>query len=482
MLNRSPLAYLASNIISLIGVVLVTTAGILWLLTFPAFWKGETGTPYIGILLFLILPGVFLLGLLLIPVGIALHTWKRRKAGDRGPYLPKGGELQRLAIFVGLTTMVNLLMGSQFSYRAVTYMDSDTFCGRACHKVMQPEFVAYSNSPHARVACTDCHIGPGASFFVKSKLSGVGQVFAVAFHTYPQPIPTPVQQLRPARETCEQCHWPQRYGGDKFFVHTEFAADEQNSASTTVALMKIGGRSFRGTIGIHGAHVNGAKMDYFAADERRQVIPQVTYTDANGKVTVFNATDSKVTPEELARGERRQMDCMDCHNRPTHIFQLPERAVDTALNQGTMSPKLPFIKKLAVEALRRNYTDGAAAAREIDASLENFYRTSYPRIYAADSIQLKAAIAAVQSLYQQNVFPEMKITWGTYPNNLGHTDFPGCFRCHDGNHTSADGRTISNDCATCHDLLAVSEKDPKILTELGMNSSPLVATAGGANK
>lgn len=481
MLKRSPLAYLASNIISLIGVVLVTTAGILWLLTFPAFWKGETGTPYIGILLFLILPGVFLVGLLLIPLGIALHTWKRRKAGDRGPYLPGGGELQRLAIFVGLTTMVNLLMGSQFSYRAVTYMDSDTFCGRACHKVMQPEFVAYSNSPHARVACTDCHIGPGASFFVKSKLSGVGQVFAVAFHTYPQPIPTPVQQLRPARETCEQCHWPQRYGGDKFFVHTEFASDEQNSASTTVALMKIGGRSFRGTVGIHGAHVDGAKMDYLATDEHRQVIPQVTYTEANGKVTVFNATDAKVTPEELARGERRQMDCMDCHNRPTHIFQLPERAVDAALNQGTISPKLPYIRKLAVEALRRNYTD-RAAAREIAASLENFYRTRYPQIYAADSIQLKAAIAAVESLYRQNVFPEMKITWGTYPNNLGHTDFPGCFRCHDGNHTSADGRTISNDCATCHDLLAVSEKDPKILTELGMNSSPLVATAGGANK
>ena len=481
MPRRSPLAYLASNIISLIGVVLVTTASILWLLTFPAYWKGEASTPYIGIILFLLLPGVFLFGLLLIPAGIAIHTWKRRKAGDLGPFLPQGGELRRLAIFVGLTTMVNLLMGSQFSYRAVTYMDTDNFCGRACHTVMDPEYTAYSHSPHARVACTECHIGPGASFFVKSKLSGVGQLFAVAFHTYPEPIPTPVQNLRPARETCERCHWPQQFAGQKFFVHTEYAGNEQNEASTTVALVKIGGRNFSGSVGIHGAHVDGATMQYVATDERRQVIPQVTYTDQNGKVTVYNATDAKVAPEELARGEHREMDCMDCHNRPTHIFQVPERAVDLAMTQGSVSPKLPFIKKEAIEVLKRNYPDRATAAREIAASIDNFYRTSYPQIYAADSALIKTAINTVQSLYEQNIFPDMKITWGTYPNNLGHTDYPGCFRCHDGNHTSADGRTISNDCATCHDLLAVSEKNPKILTELGMNPSP-TPSPGGATK
>jgi hypothetical protein len=462
-------------------VVLVTTAGILWLLTLPAYWKGEAGTPYIGILLFLILPGVFVLGLVLIPAGIAWHTWKRRKAGDYGPFLPSGGELRKLAIFVGLTTMANLVMGSQFTYRAVTYMDTDSFCGRACHTVMQPEFVAYSNSPHARVACTDCHIGPGASFFVKSKLSGAGQVLAVMFNTYPRPIPSPVEALRPARETCEQCHWPQRFGGDKFFIHTEYAADQENSASTSVALMKIGGRSFRGTVGIHGAHVNGADMQYIATDSHRQVIPQVTYTDKSGKVTVFNSTDIKVTPEQLAGGEHRDMDCMDCHNRPTHIFQLPERALDLAMTQGSVSPKLPFIKKQALEALHRDYPDQATARREIGASLENFYRTNYPQTYAADSALLKTAISNVQSIYEQNVFPEMKITWGTYPNNLGHTDFPGCFRCHDGNHTSADGRTISNDCSTCHDLLAVSEKNPKILTDLGLNPPPPAPT-GGASK
>jgi hypothetical protein len=472
MLKRSPLAYLASNLISLIGVVLVTTASILWLLTLPTYWRGEAGTPYIGIVLFLLLPGVFLTGLLLIPLGIALNTWKRRKSGDQGPFLPQGGELRKLAIFVGLTTMVNLLMGSQFSYRAVTYMDRDAFCGRTCHTVMQPEYTAHSNSPHANVACTDCHIGPGATSFVKAKLTGTHQLFGVMFQTYPRPIPAPVETLHSAHVTCEQCHSPNRFTGEKLFIHTDFASDEQNGAATTVALLKVGGPSYKGGVGIHGAHVNGGAMQFITTDQRRQVIPQVTYTDASGKVIVFNSTDAKISPEELARGEHRDMDCMDCHNRPAHTFQVPERALDLAMSRGRISPKLPFIRKQAIEALRRNYQDRETGTREIAASIDKFYRTSYPRIYAADPASIKTTISTVQTLYQQNIFPEMKITWGTYPNNLGHTDYPGCFRCHDGNHTSADGRTISNDCATCHDLLAVSEKDPKILTDLGLNPTP----------
>jgi hypothetical protein len=221
-------------------------------------------------------------------------------------------------------------------------------------------------------------------------------------------------------------------------------------------------------------------MEYVATDQRRQVIPQVTYTDPNGKVTTFNTTDSPPKPEDLARGEHRNMDCMDCHNRPTHIFQVPERALDLAMTQGSVSPKLPFIKKQALEVLKHEYPDRAMAMREISGSLEKFYQTNYPQTFAADSALLQTAIGTVQSIYERNIYPEMKITWGTYPNNLGHTDFPGCFRCHDGNHTSADGRTISNDCATCHDLLAVDEKDPKILTELGMK--PPQTGTGGANK
>jgi NapC/NirT cytochrome c family, N-terminal region len=479
MIRRSPVAYLASNLISLMGVVLVTTGGILWLMLLPSWWRGETN-PYAGILGTFVLPLVCFAGLILIPIGVWYHDRKRRLAGEAGALLPKGGELRRLLIFVGLTSFVNVVIGSQFLYSAVGYIDSDAFCGKACHTVMQPEFTAYSNSPHARVGCVECHIGAGAPWFVKAKLSGTRQLFAVMFHTYATPIASPVKALRPARDTCEHCHWPQQFGGQKFFVHTEYGLDEQNVPATTVAVMQIGGQTWNGTAGIHGAHVNATgHMDYVAIDPKRQTIAQVTYTQPDGKVIVYNSTDAPAKPEELAKGEHRSMDCMDCHNRPTHIFEMPERALDSAMTQGSISAKLPFIKKQSLEALKRGYPDRDTAHREIRASLENFYKTKYQQTYVQDVSLLKNAVASVQGIYERNVFPEMKVTWGTYPNNLGHTDAPGCFRCHDGNHSSADGRTISNDCSTCHDLLAVSEKNPKILTDLGMHA-PAGAGGGGS--
>ena len=477
-----PLVYLGSNLISLIGVVLVTTAGILWLLLLPSFYNEQITNPYLGILQYLALPLVFFVGLLLIPLGIWLYNRKRRKTGDTGPFLPRGGELRRLGMFFVITSFLNIVIGSHLLYGAVSYMDTDQFCGKSCHTVMQPEYVAYSHSPHARVACVDCHIGPGASWFVRSKISGTGQLFAVLLNTYPTPIPSPVKNLRPARDTCERCHWPERFSGDLFFTRTHYADDEQNTAASTVGLMRVGGQNWRGTIGIHGAHVDArGHMDYISTDGKRQVIPQVTYTGADGKVTVYTASDAKLKPEQLANAEHRRMDCMDCHNRPTHIFQMPETAVDQAMMTGNISPKLPFIKKQAVAALKQDYKDRDTGAREIASSLNGFYQTKYPQTYSGDAGQLKNAITAVQTIYLQNVFPEMKVTWGTYPNNLGHMEFTGCFRCHDGNHTSSDGRTISNDCATCHDLLAVEEKNPKILSDLGM-TTPAAATTGGTGK
>ncbi|HLK18405.1 MAG TPA: NapC/NirT family cytochrome c [Bryobacteraceae bacterium] len=476
MIRRSPVAYLASNLISLLGVVLVTSGAILWLMLLPSWWRGDTN-PYAGILGTIVLPLVCFLGLLLIPLGVWFHDRKRRLAGEAGALLPKGGDLRRLLIFVGLTSFVNLAIGSQFLYSAVSYMDSDSFCGKACH-VMEPEFTAYLSSPHARVGCVECHIGAGAPSLIRAKISGTRQLYGVVFHSYSKPIPAPVESLRPARDTCEHCHWPQRFGDRKFFVHTEYATDEQNVPSTTVALMKVGGETWNGTVGIHGAHGNaGGRVDYIATDKRRQSIAQVTYTAPDGKVTVYNSTDAPAKPEELAKAERRLMDCVDCHNRPTHIFQLPERALDTAMTDGRISPKLPFIKKQALEALKVDYPDRATARQQIAATLERFYQSKYPQAYTQDQALLKNAISQVQTIYAQNVFPEMKITWGTYPNNLGHTDSAGCFRCHDGNHSSSDGRSISNDCATCHDLLAVGEKDPKILTDLGLKAPP--STGGG---
>jgi len=471
-----PAAYLGRNPLSLIGAVLTTASAI----TLIAYWTfeialgGGAGTfPYAGIVFFLVLPGMFVFGLILVPIGA---LWRRRQLSRRGelpsayPRIDLADPLLRRALtLVGVATFLNVVIFTTASYQGTKYMDSVQFCGLTCHTVMQPEYTAYLNSPHSRVGCVDCHIGPGASWFVRSKVSGVRQVFAVAFHDYPSPIPSPVQQLRPARATCEQCHWPQRFSGNILFIRTHYQENEANTPLRTVLVMKVGGQSTTSMIGIHGHHLDpGVQVTYVATDRNRQVIPQVSYTGPDGKTTVFNSTDAKATPEELARGEHRVMDCVDCHNRPTHTFQLPAEALDQAMTEQSISPDLPYIKKEALLALKSNYPDRDTARQRIAETLTSFYQKNYPQIATSEGEKLEGSIRSVQSIYLRNVFPAMDVTWGTYVNDLGHTDWPGCFRCHDGSHVSADGKTIPNDCDTCHELLVVDEQNPKILKDLGM--------------
>jgi len=469
-----PAVYLGRNTLTLAGAVLTTSSA----LTLVAFWvfnilMARSVDPYMGIIFFLILPGIFVVGLVLIPIGEILQRRRLIAAGELPTVYPKVDFaeplLRRAFAWVGGLTMANVVIFSVASYQSVTYMDTPQFCGQTCHTVMQPEYTAYLNSPHQRVECVGCHIGPGAGWFVKSKLSGVRQVFAVTFHTYDRPIPSPVHQLRPARETCEQCHWPQKFTGNKLDLIRKFSEDEKNTELTTVLLLKIGGRTWDGEVGIHGRHLDtNSPIEYIATDRQRQVIAQVSYRDSSGKQIVFTSTDTKPTAEQLASGEHRTMDCIDCHARPTHIFQLPDRAVDLAMAQGRISSEVPFIRKKAVEVLKVNYPDRETASRQIAATLDSFYRASYPDVYRDKHALVETAIGQVQAVYLRNVFPAMKVTWGTYPNNLGHTDFPGCFRCHDGSHSSADGRTIPNDCDTCHTMLAMEEQNPKVLADLGL--------------
>ena len=464
----APVVYLSRNWISRIGVVIVTTATVLWLFLLPASVRGQFQHPYLGILAFLILPGVFFLGLILIPAGIFLHIRGERRLGrypiTYNPLTLRTPELRQLGMFIGITTLLNIAIGSQLMYRAVTYMDSVTFCGQTCHTVMQPEYTAYQDSPHSRVACVNCHIGPGAGWFVRSKLSGVGQVFAVAFHTYPRPIPAPVHNLRPARETCEQCHWPQKYGEDRLLVFPKYAEDEANTLTKDVLLLKIGGGN-RG-IGIHGTHLGeGVTIRYAHSDEARQTIPWVEY-EVKGKKTRYLAAGAK--PEGEANGPVRTMDCIDCHNRPSHSYDLPDRALDKAMNAGLVSAALPFAKKTALEILKVNYRTREEAAARIPASFDKYYRDSYPAVWATRQAEVTSSAAEVLAIYNRNIFPEMNVTWGKYPVNIGHTDFPGCWRCHDGGHTAANGEAINGDCGACHSLLATDDPNPKVLTELGI--------------
>ena len=469
-----PLVHLSNNPLSLLGVVLVTTASILLVFLAPEMWSGSAGSPYRGILIFLAVPAIFITGLLLIPAGILLRNRSEKQRGTKSSSFPpldfRNPDFRRLLIFIGLTTIVNLCLVSQVGYGATSYMESVQFCGQTCHTVMQPEFTAYQNSPHARVECVKCHIGPGAGWFVKSKLSGVGQVFAVTFNTYPKPIPTPVHNLRPARETCETCHWPQKFGGDRLRVINKFADDETNTLSKTVLLMRIGGGN--GNAGIHGVHLGaGVQMRYAPADESRQTIPIVEYNNGDGKWVRFVAQDAK--PElvaKLASEPMRTMDCLDCHNRPSHTYQLPDRALDRAIGDGEISASLPFAKKEALELLKGTYATHTEAAQKITAGFEKFYSEKYPDLYARRKAEIAKSGLAVAAAYQHNVFPEMNVKWGSYPNNLGHTDFPGCWRCHDDQHAATDGRKIVQDCSSCHSLLATDEPAPKVLTDLGVTS------------
>ena len=466
--------YLSQNTLSLIGVVLTTSSAV----TLIGFWIYDfmlpgPPHPYVGILLFLLLPGVFLLGLILIPIGIFVRRSKLRAAGELPSIYPaidlKTSMVRNGLLFVAVATILNIMIFGFASYQGVSYMDTTTFCGQTCHTVMAPEFSAYQNSPHSRVECVECHIGPGAGWFVRSKLSGLRQVFAVTFKTYSRPIPSPVKYLRPARETCEQCHWPQRFTGDKFLVKTNYKEDEKNTPLTTALVLKVGGRTWQGSVGIHGRHLDaGSRIHYISIDEQRQVIPVVYYTDDKGKTIEFVSTDIKATKEQLEKGEKRAMDCIDCHNRPTHEFELPENAVDLQMWRGLISPDLPYIRKKAVELLNADYPDRDTAKSKIVEGVTGYYRTTYPEIYNTKRALVEQAADAVAAIYLRNIFPDMKVTWGVHPNNLGHNDAPGCFRCHDGSHTSADGQTITNDCSACHNLLAVQEENPKVLTDLGM--------------
>ena len=253
----SPLVYLSNNWISLLGVIVVTAATVTWLVFLPITLRGGILHPYFGMVVYLLLPGVFIGGLLLIPIGI---YWNRRRKRVKGefpasfpPLDPHNPELRKLAIFIASTTFLNIIISTQFSYSAVRYMDTVSFCGQTCHTVMQPEFTAHQRSPHSHVECVNCHIGSGAAWFVRSKFSGAGQVIGVLLNNYPRPIPAPVHNLRPARETCETCHWPQKFGEDRLRDIASYGEDEQNTLSHTVLMLHLGGGASRA--GIHGRHL-----------------------------------------------------------------------------------------------------------------------------------------------------------------------------------------------------------------------------------
>ncbi len=463
---------------SLIGgmLVTITTPFLFSYMLADTIWHIKN--PYFGAAVYLALGPVFLGGLAMIFIGAFFFRGDRDVHLFTLEYLRKYftepdmfGRLRRNVFLIVLLTSVNFAVFSMFIYRAYHYMESTQFCGQFCHTVMNPEYTAYENSPHSRVSCVECHIGAGADWFVKSKISGARQLLAVAAATYPTPINTPVHGLRPARETCEQCHRPELFHGDKLTVTKRFLPDEQNSAVHDVLLMKIGsaGDRVQSSHGIHWHIAPENKITYRATDHTRMVIPEVILTKTDGTETVFRTPDADELLQGAAPGgETREMDCIDCHNRPSHIYLPPDDALDRKLAEGFIPSDLPFIKRQAMEVITRDYQSSAEARDTITAELNSWYRENYPKLVAENPQLLEKAVVGVVAAYTDNVFPEMKVTWGTYVNHISHgPDFNiGCFRCHDDMHESPDGKTISADCNTCHTLLAIEEENPPILKTL----------------
>jgi len=332
---------------------------------------------------------------------------------------------------------------------------------------MNPEFAAYVNSPHSRIECVECHVAPGAAGWIESKTAGVRQLYETIRGNYPRPIPSALESNRlvPATQTCENCHWPEKFGAVTLRVISNYAEDEQNSLTQTVLVMMVGGSKYAG---IHGMHFGpGIHVRYATGDPKRQVIPWIEYKNSTtGAAKTFVSADSSAeASKDLPRFD---MQCVDCHNRPTHTFESPERGMDKALGLGEIPITLPFVKKKGVELLKVNYTSNKDAGEKLPAAFVDFYRSNYGEVYAQRSRDIQQAATAVLAIYNRNVFPDLKVGWGTYPNNLGHTDFPGCFRCHDGSHASASGESISQDCNLCHEPLAMSEASPEILKTLGI--------------
>ena len=459
--KRSPTLF--RNYISFIGALIVIAAAVSIVLLFLIEFTQTAENPYLGIVTYVILPAGLIIGLLIIVLGMLIERRRRRRSpSSEIPPYPKidlNDPRQRrvTAILLGLSFI--FVCASAFgSYRAYEYTESVEFCGQACHTVMKPEFVAFQATSHARIRCVDCHVGHGAQSYARSKLSGARQLFALAFNNYSRPIETPVHNMRPANETCEQCHWPSKFHGAKVKTFNHYAYDEQNTLRQTRMFINVGGGDpASGPVaGIHW-HMNLAnEIYYIASDKHRQVIPWIRVKDRNGNVFEYFDRNRQLSAEQIATSEKRRMDCIDCHNRPSHAYLPPDLAVDQSFAAGKLDPSLPYLKKQAVEVLNKTYSTEDEAVRKIAADLDGFYRTNYGVLYTQKADIVKGAIGETQRIFKTYFFPEMKTNWETHPNNIGHLYSSGCFRCHDGEHVSNTGKVIRNDCNICHTVLSDS--------------------------
>ena len=455
------------NWLSIVGTLIAFFFFILIILLFVLSIIFNLGASYVGLLLYIVLPGLMIIGLLLIPIGM-FTKMRRDKRGEktdvkRLPYVDLNISRHRNAfIIVSLFTIILLFATSIGSYEAFHYSESVEFCGTLCHKVMEPEYVAYQNSPHARVKCVECHVGEGTDWYVRSKLSGLYQVYSVLAKKYPKPISTPLHNLQPARETCEKCHWPEKFYARKMRIQKNFLADNNNSEWDIILQMKTGPtHSALGLEeGIHW-HINpDVKIEYVYDDEDKENIIWVKYTNTKtGKYNIYKNTEEPVSDSTVNSHSKNTMDCIDCHNRPSHAYLSPPDYIDNLLISGKVSKDIPSIKAYAMEYLYGVYPTKDTALMEIEAGIMAYYTGDHAEYYKANKKTVDEAIFNIKDAFSKNAFPEMGVYYDAYPNHIGHLETNGCFRCHNDQFKSKAGRTISKDCNLCHTIIGQGKPD-----------------------
>jgi hypothetical protein len=333
------------------------------------------------------------------------------------------------------------------------YANSPSFCGYTCH-TMPPQNATYLVSPHSNVYCTDCHIG--RSFLgtqLARKTEDLYEVYSMVFHTYEFPIMA--SRSRPARETCEKCHRPDTFSYDSLRVINHYQDDQANTPFSIYLSLKTGGGAKVEGLGkgIHWHIVN--KVEFYTTDPLQQNIPYIRVYNEDGTITEYVDVTANFDPATISGKYLKEMDCITCHNRVSHDFRFPADSVDMALSHGTIATDIPFIRAKAVEVLNAQYETSQAAMDAI-AGLEQYYKDNQSDYYSQNAVKVTDALMAIQDIYNRTVFLDQKVDWTTHPDNVGHINSRGCFRCHDGKHLNTNQESIRLECNLCHSIPVVT--------------------------
>jgi NapC/NirT cytochrome c family, N-terminal region len=442
-----------STPLGMIGVGITTVFFVLSVLGLIVHMSGMVKNPYAVIITIVLFPTCMFFGLLLVPVAAVMRRRKifAQSLTRTGFIIDLGNEHHRKVILLLLVlSAINISLFSTVIYQGYHYMDSTAFCGTVCHTVMAPEYTAHERSPHSDVACVECHIAPGIGGFLQAKFAGLKQLKDIVIGSYHRPIPNPVKELPSAAATCENCHSPNRYFGDKKKVFIKYSNENQKTPEKQEVVLHLGGHDpisdrFKG---IHWHADPDIQIYYQPLKADLTKIGAVRVVRANGTVKMFNSgTKNNNLPW-------RHMDCTDCHNRPTHIFDDPVERVDFGLYSRKISADIPGIRQDSLTVLRNQYKTREEAGKEILPDLKKLQEKRNGKDFVSQNEQaiLKTA-AYLKEEYLGNVWPKLKISWGTYKSEIGHQHADkgfGCFRCHDEEHATDSGDTISQDCGRCH--------------------------------